>query len=111
MALGLIWPNACAGLCELPNFFRGLIFFARFSRCRNLPPLIAIAWFSQSPLNKRNPPETLTKRKAVLAFIGGGTVGVGIAIFLSILLPISFLRWFTAWGILYLGGWKTSLRP
>jgi len=50
-----------------------------------LPPLWAIAWFT------RTIPDTFTWRKGVMAFVGGATVSVIIALLLEILFPTVIL--------------------
>lgn len=50
-----------------------------------LPPLLAISWFTQQQA------EGLTWRRGLVAFVGGATVSVAIAVALEILLPVIVL--------------------
>ena len=66
----------------------GMLFPPLFLLAATLPPLWAVAWF----MTGRVIPEAqLTWRRGLLAFIGGATVGVGVAIILEILLPVLVL--------------------
>lgn len=72
LALGLLTAlESVAGLLFPPT----LVFAAA------LPPLAAVSWFANRQAGG------ITWRRGLTAFIGGGTVGVGIAIVLEILLP------------------------
>jgi RsiW-degrading membrane proteinase PrsW (M82 family) len=61
-------------------FFPPILFVAA-----TLPPLLAVAWFM------RQKTEGFTWRRGSVAFVGGATVGVGMAIVLEILLPVVVL--------------------
>jgi RsiW-degrading membrane proteinase PrsW (M82 family) len=61
-------------------FFPPILFIAAA-----LPPLLAVAWFMQQRV------EGLTWRRGSVAFVGGATVGVAIAVTLEILLPVIVL--------------------
>lgn len=63
---------------------QGLLFPPLFVLAAALPPLWAVAWFGAGCATSD---EHLTWRRGVLTFIGGATVGVGVAIVLEILLP------------------------
>jgi len=61
-------------------FFPPILFIAAA-----LPPLLAVAWFMQQRV------EGFTWRRGSVAFVGGATVGVVIAMVLEILLPVVVL--------------------
>lgn len=63
------------------NLLAGLIFPPILFIVATIPPLFAVAWFAQSQAGG------LTFRRAMVAFAGGATVSVFIAIVLEILLP------------------------
>lgn len=67
------------------NFAPGLFFPPMLLAAAAAPPLFAIAWFT------RRPAEGLTWRRGLVAFVGGSTVGVVMAIMLEILLPVIVL--------------------
>ncbi len=67
------------------DFAPGLFFPPILLIAAALPPLLAVSWFA----NMRA--EGLTWRRGVLAFAGGATAGVIIALLLEILLPVIVL--------------------
>ncbi|MBI5033512.1 MAG: PrsW family intramembrane metalloprotease [Chloroflexi bacterium] len=56
-----------------------------------IPPLFAVAWFAHPERSRRMPTDGLTFRRGMVAFAGGATVSVAIAIVLEILLPVIIL--------------------
>ncbi len=79
---GLFGLALATGLFVEDTFAATLIFPPALIAAAALPPLAAVSWFC------RQQTEGFTWRRASLAFIGGGTVGVFVAIVLEILLPL-----------------------
>jgi RsiW-degrading membrane proteinase PrsW (M82 family) len=84
------------------DYLFGLFFPPLLALAAALPPLAALAWFaegswliSHSPFTQGRP-NSLTWRWATLALVGGGTVGVVVAIVLETILPtIAFVLVFS----------------
>ena len=83
---------AVFGLCTVAGIFiyqndvaTGLFFPPLLIVAAMLPPLLAVSWFAQQQT------EGLTWRRGLVAFAGGATVSVWIAIALEILLPVIVL--------------------
>jgi RsiW-degrading membrane proteinase PrsW (M82 family) len=93
LRLPLVWKMAgifglfiAMGLFITENdFAAGLLFPPILMVAAAIPPLLAVAWFTNQNRTR------LTWRWASLAFAGGATVGVFVAIVLEILLPAVFL--------------------
>ncbi|OQY27952.1 MAG: hypothetical protein B6243_12535 [Anaerolineaceae bacterium 4572_5.2] len=79
---GLFGLALAIGLFVEDTFAAALIFPPALIAAAALPPLAAVSWFS------RRQTKGFTWRRASLAFTGGGTVGVFVAIALEILLPL-----------------------
>lgn len=67
------------------NFASGLIFPPILLVAATVPPLLAVSWFIHQSTNG------LTWRRGLVAFAGGATVSVIIALVMSILLPVIIL--------------------
>jgi RsiW-degrading membrane proteinase PrsW (M82 family) len=67
------------------NFAPGLLFPPILLVAAALPPLLAVSWFAQSRANG------VTRRRGWVAFAGGATVSVFIALLLEFLFPLIFL--------------------
>lgn len=67
------------------NFATGLFFPPLLLAAAALPPLMAISWFAQQKVDR------LTWRRGLVAFAGGATLGIFIALILEILLPTVIL--------------------
>ncbi|HXW01134.1 MAG TPA: PrsW family glutamic-type intramembrane protease, partial [Anaerolineae bacterium] len=67
------------------DFAAGLLFPLILMVSATIPPLLAVAWFANQNGG------SLTWRRATVAFAGGATMGVLVAIILEILLPAIFL--------------------
>ncbi len=63
------------------NFISGLLFPPILPAAASLPPLLAASWFT------RQYADTLTWRQASVAFVGGATLGVLVALVLEIMFP------------------------
>jgi RsiW-degrading membrane proteinase PrsW (M82 family) len=93
MRLPSAWFMAAVfGLCTAAGIFiyqndvaAGLFFPPLLIVAAMLPPLLAVSWFAQQQT------EGLTWRRGLVAFAGGATVSVWIAIALEILLPVIVL--------------------
>jgi RsiW-degrading membrane proteinase PrsW (M82 family) len=75
---------ALGGVISAYEILPGLFLTPIFVVLAALPPLWAVTWFIPRKLES-NP---LTWRRGLLAFIGGGTLGVAVALVLEILLPV-----------------------
>ena len=67
------------------NLAAGFLFPPILFVAAAMPPLLAVAWFMRQRV------EGLTWRRGSVAFVGGATVGVVIAVALEILLPVVIL--------------------
>ncbi len=85
VAVGLLVSSANLA----PGFFFPPILLVAAS----LPPLLAVSWFTpmQSRGFTRMEADGLTWRRGVVAFAGGATVSVAIALVLETLLPVIFM--------------------
>jgi len=94
-----VWMMAGVfGLClvagmvvRINDTLAGLLFPPLLFVAASMSPLLAIAWFAPPSTVLRMRDEGLTWRRALVAFAGGATVSVFIAIVLEIILPVTLL--------------------
>lgn len=67
------------------NFAAGLLFPPLLLLGAAVPPLLAVSWFTAQKAGR------LTWRRGVVAFAGGATIGVAVALILEIMLPLIVL--------------------